>query len=69
MPKLRRLSGRQVVQILEQFRFSVVSQRGSHMKLKRRAATRKSSFCFASLRLGVSAFLPSLRELRLEKRP
>ena len=38
MPKLRRLSGRQVVQILEQFGFGVVSQRGSHMKLKRRAA-------------------------------
>lgn len=35
MPKLRRLSGREVVRILESFDFEVVSQRGSHMKLKR----------------------------------
>lgn len=38
MPKLRRLSGREVVSILSQFGFSVASQRGSHMKLKRTAA-------------------------------
>ena len=35
MPKLRRLSGHEVVAILHQFGFTVVSQRGSHMKLKR----------------------------------
>jgi predicted RNA binding protein YcfA (HicA-like mRNA interferase family) len=35
MPKLRRLSGREVVGILQQFGFVLVSQRGSHMKLKR----------------------------------
>jgi len=38
MPKLRRLSGREVVTILGRFGFIVVSQRGSHMKLKRIAA-------------------------------
>jgi len=35
MPKLRRLSGRDVVGIFEQFGFSVISQRGSHIKLQR----------------------------------
>lgn len=33
--KLRRLSGKQVISILEQFGFSEVSQRGSHVKLAR----------------------------------
>jgi len=35
-PKLRRLSGQQVVRIFERLGFSVVSQRGSHAKLRRR---------------------------------
>lgn len=35
MPKLRRLSGPDVVAILKPFGFVVVAQRGSHMKLKR----------------------------------
>ena len=35
MPKLRRLSGREVVRILGEFDFEAVSQRGSHIKLKR----------------------------------
>jgi predicted RNA binding protein YcfA (HicA-like mRNA interferase family) len=35
MPKLRRLSGHEVAAILKQFGFQLVSQRGSHMKLKR----------------------------------
>ena len=35
MPKLRRLSGHEVVAILKPFGFLVVAQRGSHMKLKR----------------------------------
>jgi predicted RNA binding protein YcfA (HicA-like mRNA interferase family) len=35
MPKLRRLSGAQVIHILEQFGFSVYAQRGSHVKLRR----------------------------------
>lgn len=35
MPKLRRLSGHDVVAILKPFGFVVVAQRGSHMKLKR----------------------------------
>jgi predicted RNA binding protein YcfA (HicA-like mRNA interferase family) len=35
MPKLRRLSGPDVVRILERFGFLIVSQRGSHVKLKR----------------------------------
>jgi len=35
MPKLRRLSGAEVVRILERFDFVVHSQRGSHMKLRR----------------------------------
>ena len=35
MPKLRFLSGREVVKILSQFGFKVISQRGSHVKLRR----------------------------------
>ena len=34
-PKLRRLSGRDIVTILERFGFTVHSQRGSHAKLRR----------------------------------
>lgn len=34
-PRLRRLSGRQVVAILRGFGFEEVSQRGSHAKLRR----------------------------------
>jgi predicted RNA binding protein YcfA (HicA-like mRNA interferase family) len=34
-PKLRRLSGRDVVAILGHFEFAVHSQRGSHVKLRR----------------------------------
>jgi predicted RNA binding protein YcfA (HicA-like mRNA interferase family) len=38
MPKLRRLSGSDVVRIFKQFGFSVISQRGSHIKLRRISA-------------------------------
>jgi len=37
-PKLRRLSGRDVVTILGRFGFAVHSQRGSHVKLRREAS-------------------------------
>jgi len=35
MPKARRLSGKDVVKIMSNFGFSVASQRGSHVKLRR----------------------------------
>lgn len=35
MPKLKRLSGSQVVAIVEQFGFSIVAPRGNHAKLRR----------------------------------
>ena len=35
MPKLRRLSGAEVVSIFQRFGFSILSQRGSHIKLRR----------------------------------
>ncbi len=35
MPKLRVLSGNEVVKILSKFGFDVVSQKGSHVKLRR----------------------------------
>ncbi|HMS84134.1 MAG TPA: type II toxin-antitoxin system HicA family toxin [Nitrospira sp.] len=38
MPKLRRLSGREVVAILQGFGFQQASQRGSHFKLVREVA-------------------------------
>ena len=37
MPKLRRLSGPEVIRILRRFGFEVHSQRGSHVKLRRTA--------------------------------
>ena len=39
MPKLKRLSGRQIVAIFESLGFEVVSQRGSHAKLRRVSGT------------------------------
>lgn len=39
MPKLRRLSGHEVAGILRQCGFILISQRGSHMKLKRLVGT------------------------------
>ena len=35
MPRLKVLSGEDVIKILESFNFSVISQRGSHVKLRR----------------------------------
>jgi predicted RNA binding protein YcfA (HicA-like mRNA interferase family) len=35
MPRLRRLSGAELVRILREFGFTVHSQRGSHIKLRR----------------------------------
>ena len=35
MPRLRRLSGREVIAILEGFGFEVISSKGSHHKLRR----------------------------------
>lgn len=35
MPGLKRLSGREVIKILGRFGFQQVSQKGSHVKLKR----------------------------------
>ena len=35
MPKLRRLSGDDVIRILKRFGFDIHSQRGSHVKLRR----------------------------------
>ncbi|MBI4689078.1 MAG: type II toxin-antitoxin system HicA family toxin [Nitrospirae bacterium] len=34
-PKLKRLSGKEVISVLSQFGFSVYSQKGSHAKLRR----------------------------------
>ena len=43
MPKLRRLSGVEVVEILGQFGFEVHSQRGSHIKLRREGIVGKET--------------------------
>ncbi len=37
MPKLRSLSGKEVLQILQSFGFGEISRRGSHVKLRREA--------------------------------
>jgi len=35
MPKLRRLSGAEVIKMMAHFGFAIASQRGSHIKLQR----------------------------------
>ncbi|MBC5797279.1 type II toxin-antitoxin system HicA family toxin [Sphaerospermopsis sp. LEGE 00249] len=35
MPKLRRLSAEEIIDILNQFGFEIISQKGSHIKLRR----------------------------------
>jgi predicted RNA binding protein YcfA (HicA-like mRNA interferase family) len=35
MPKLRRLSGKEAIKILESFGFEIFSQKGSHIRLQR----------------------------------
>ena len=35
MPKLRRLSGKEVIKILQGFGFEIFSQKGSHIRLQR----------------------------------
>ena len=35
MPKLKNLSGRDVIKIFENFGFSIAGQKGSHVKLRR----------------------------------
>mgnify|MGYP001606392677 CR=1 FL=1 len=35
MPKLKTLSGRDIIKIFENFDFSIAGQKGSHVKLKR----------------------------------
>jgi predicted RNA binding protein YcfA (HicA-like mRNA interferase family) len=42
MARLRTLSGRQVLRILVDFGFEVISQRGSHVKLRRMLADGRS---------------------------
>ena len=39
MPKLKRLSGKEIIAILSSFGFCLVSQRGSHIKMLRLSAT------------------------------
>ncbi|NJM77194.1 MAG: type II toxin-antitoxin system HicA family toxin [Acaryochloridaceae cyanobacterium RU_4_10] len=43
MPRLRRLSGLEVIEILAQFGFQVHSQKGSHIKLRRLGAQGKET--------------------------
>ncbi|MBN8636179.1 MAG: type II toxin-antitoxin system HicA family toxin [Anaerolineae bacterium] len=35
MPKLKCLSGKELIKILERFGFEVISQKGSHVRLQR----------------------------------
>ena len=43
MPRFKRLSGSEVVKILEKFDFQVHSQRGSHIKMRRVTETGKET--------------------------
>ena len=41
MPKIKNLSGKEVIKIFEKFGFKKVSQKGSHVKLLRFSGTQK----------------------------
>jgi predicted RNA binding protein YcfA (HicA-like mRNA interferase family) len=43
MPRFKRLSGSEVIKILEKFDFQVHSQRGSHVKMRRITETGKET--------------------------
>ncbi len=43
MPKPKRLSGTDIIRILEIFRFTIVSQRGSHVKLVRTVGSERQT--------------------------
>ncbi len=43
MPRLKRLSGSEVIEILANFGFQVYSQKGSHVKLRRMGLTGKET--------------------------
>ncbi|MEA5534097.1 type II toxin-antitoxin system HicA family toxin [Crocosphaera sp. XPORK-15E] len=43
MPKLKRLSGSDVIKILAKFGFEIYSQKGSHIKLRRLTTERKET--------------------------
>jgi predicted RNA binding protein YcfA (HicA-like mRNA interferase family) len=43
MPKLRRLSAQEIIDIFNQFGFEIISQKGSHIKLRRLGETGKQT--------------------------
>ena len=43
MPKIRQLSGKDIITIFAKFGFSVATQRGSHVKLSRKVENRTQS--------------------------
>ncbi len=43
MPKLKTLSGEEVIHILTSFGFEIAAQRGSHVKLRRTTSTGKQT--------------------------
>ena len=46
MPKLKQLSGKDVIKILKKFGFEVHSQKGSHIKLRRITVKGKESWAW-----------------------
>ncbi|WP_197742063.1 type II toxin-antitoxin system HicA family toxin [Nitrospira sp. KM1] len=61
MPRLRRLSGERVIAILVQFGFTTYSQRGSHVKLRRKGPAQEAQT------LTIPLHLPSIRNLTLAR--
>lgn len=43
MPRLKRLSGSEIIKILEKFGFEIYSQRGDHVKMRRVTETGKET--------------------------
>lgn len=43
MPKIKQLSGKDIIKILQQFGFEIYTQKGSHIKLRRMRETGKKT--------------------------
>jgi predicted RNA binding protein YcfA (HicA-like mRNA interferase family) len=48
MPKIKQLSGKEVIKILQKFGFDIHSQKGSHIKLRRVTIQRKETLTISN---------------------
>jgi predicted RNA binding protein YcfA (HicA-like mRNA interferase family) len=66
MPKLRRLSGKDVIKILQEFGFEIYSQRGSHIRLQRLSETGETQRLLVALHDSKTIKLGTLKSIYRE---